>query len=45
MIIKLIWVSIMFLITIGALFIAAIGFDIPVAYYERSENIIPESED
>ena len=40
MIIKLVWVAIMFLVTIGALYVFAIGFDVPVAYYEKSVPVI-----
>lgn len=40
MIIKLIWAAIMFVITVGAIFFSAIGLDIPIAYYEKSEVIV-----
>jgi hypothetical protein len=38
--IKLIWVAVMFLITVGALFLASFGIDIQTAYYDKSEDIV-----
>ena len=43
MIIKLVWTTIMFLISIGILYFAAEGLNIPIAYYEKSETIIPSN--
>ena len=40
MFIKLIWATVMFLVTSWAVYIFAIGLNIPVAYYEKSETII-----
>ena len=44
MIIKLIWTSVMFLLIIGAVFFAALGFQIPESYYEESETFIVSAE-
>lgn len=40
MFIKLIWVTIMFLVTVWGIYIFSIGIDVPVAYYETSERIV-----
>jgi hypothetical protein len=40
MIIKFIWVSIMFLLTVGAIFLASFGIEVKEIYYDRSENIV-----
>lgn len=38
MIIKLLWCSLMCIVTIGILFFSAVGISIPEAYYEKSES-------
>jgi preprotein translocase subunit SecY len=37
MIIKILWVSLMFIVIVGILFVSSFGIDIPVAYYEKVE--------
>jgi hypothetical protein len=45
MIIKFIWVSIMFLLTVGALFLASFGVDVKAVYYDRSESMVATDAD
>ena len=33
----------MFVIVVGALFFSAIGLDVPIAYYEKSELLMSDS--
>jgi hypothetical protein len=40
MIAKFVWISIMVILSAGAIFLASFGLDIQVAYYDRSENIV-----
>lgn len=44
MIVKMLWTAVMLVVAIGILFFAAIGIDIPTAYYEKSEVIFAEGE-
>jgi hypothetical protein len=41
MMMKLIWISMMFLVIIGALFFASFGVNIPVFYREKTEVMHP----
>jgi hypothetical protein len=40
MIIKFYWICLVFLVTIGFIFLASFGFDVDVAFYDRIENLV-----
>lgn len=44
MIVKMLWTAVMLVVAIGVLFFAAIGIDVPTAYYEKNEVIFAAGE-
>lgn len=40
MIIKMLWIALMIIVIMGVLFFSAIGIDVPIAYYEKTEVLI-----
>jgi hypothetical protein len=45
MLVKLLWFSAIFLITVGIIFLASFGFEVPVTYYEKSEIVMADNKD